>query len=64
MLAFLRSDEEKQEVAKGIQEAQELGISGVPFFIMNKKGEEAKRYGLSGAQDPETIQQVFSKVIA
>ncbi|MEM9529711.1 MAG: DsbA family oxidoreductase [Pseudomonadota bacterium] len=37
------------------QEAQRLGISGVPFFVID-------RYGLSGAQPPEAFLQVFDTV--
>jgi predicted DsbA family dithiol-disulfide isomerase len=40
------------------QMARELGITGVPFFIFERK------YGVSGAQDPETLLQVIDKVAA
>jgi len=31
------------------REASELGINGVPFFVINR------RYGVSGAQPPELL---------
>jgi predicted DsbA family dithiol-disulfide isomerase len=31
------------------REAAELGITGVPFFVINR------RYGVSGAQPPEVM---------
>jgi len=64
MLAFLKSDEGKSEVAKGISNAQQLGINGVPFFILHKEGEGSKRFGISGAQEPQTFQPVFEKLSA
>lgn len=42
-----------------INEAQQLGVRGVPFFVLNRK------YAVSGAQSPETIlgalQQSFTE---
>ncbi|MDX8047434.1 DsbA family oxidoreductase [Gracilibacillus sp. S3-1-1] len=37
-------------------EAQQLGITGVPFFVINKK------YAISGAQPIETFMQALEKV--
>lgn len=49
----------EEAVKKDIQEAGELGIRGVPFFVMNRK------YAVSGAQDPkvflETLEKAFSE---
>jgi predicted DsbA family dithiol-disulfide isomerase len=45
----LRSDEGVAETAGAIEEAMRLGVTGVPFFVFDN------RYGLSGAQPPETI---------
>lgn len=46
-------------VRADIQEAGQLGIQGVPFFVMNRK------YAVSGAQDPkvflETIEKAFEE---
>lgn len=43
---ILDSDEFADEVRYDERQAQELGINGVPFFVMNE------RYGVSGAQQP------------
>lgn len=40
------------------QMARELGITGVPFFIFDR------RYGVPGAQDPSALLQVIDKVAA
>ncbi|HRP03022.1 MAG TPA: DsbA family oxidoreductase [Candidatus Kapabacteria bacterium] len=54
---FLQSSELSDEVRADIQEAQDLGISGVPFFVINRK------YGISGAQPIEifinTLKEAF-----
>jgi predicted DsbA family dithiol-disulfide isomerase len=47
--AVLESDEFTDEVRADEREAAELGISGVPFFVINR------RYGVSGAQPPEIM---------
>lgn len=55
----LESDTYKRAVSADIQEAQNLGISGVPFFVLNKK------YGISGAQPVEhmlaNIEKAYSE---
>jgi predicted DsbA family dithiol-disulfide isomerase len=43
----LQSDEYAAKVEADIQEAGELGIQGVPFFVFNRQ------YAVSGAQPPE-----------
>lgn len=43
------------DVRKDIYEAQQIGVSGVPFFVLNRK------YGVSGAQDPVVFLQVLEK---
>lgn len=48
-LARLESDEGKAETAEAITGAQRLGISGVPFFVVDN------HYALSGAQPPQTL---------
>jgi predicted DsbA family dithiol-disulfide isomerase len=54
---LLLSDEgSMKRVADMEKEMQKLGISGVPFYIINSK------YGVSGAQNPETFIQVFKEV--
>lgn len=43
-------------VTQEIKHFQNLGVSGVPFFILNNK------YGLSGAQPAEVFQEALAKV--
>lgn len=40
------------------RQAQELGIQGVPFYVIDGK------YGISGAQDPAVFVDVFDRVTA
>jgi predicted DsbA family dithiol-disulfide isomerase len=47
--AVLDSDEFTNEVRSEESEASELGIGGVPFFVMNR------RYGVEGAQSPDVL---------
>ncbi|HOX82362.1 MAG TPA: DsbA family oxidoreductase [Chryseolinea sp.] len=44
------------QVALAEQELSKLGISGVPFYIINNK------YGISGAQSPETFMKAFQEI--
>ncbi len=44
------------EVLQDQQEAAELGVQGVPFYVFNRK------YAVSGAQPSETFAQVLQKV--
>ena len=45
-------------VNQDIQEAQNLGINGVPFFVFDRK------YGISGAQPPQAFVQTLEKAFA
>ncbi len=56
--AFLLSDEYAHAVRAEDVRARQLGIQGVPFFIINNK------YGVSGAQSPEVFVEVFDQVLA
>jgi predicted DsbA family dithiol-disulfide isomerase len=47
--ATLDSEEFADDVRADEREATELGIAGVPFFVINR------RYGVSGAQPPELM---------
>lgn len=47
-----------KEVKQDIEEAKQLEISGVPYFIFNRK------YALSGAQPTATFTQALEKVFA
>lgn len=50
------SDEKyAQLVSKDIQEARALGLSGVPFFVFDRK------YAVSGAQPPQAFMQTLEK---
>ena len=51
---MLQSDEYAKQVDDDIKEAQQLGIRGVPFFIMNRK------YAVSGAQPAELFLQTLN----
>jgi len=47
-----------KDVMADITEAQELGIRGVPFFVLNRK------YAISGAQDTATFLDTLEKAFA
>ncbi len=51
----LENDKYGYEVNQDIQEAQQLGVTGVPFFVMDRK------YGVSGAQPVEAFTQTIEK---
>ncbi|WP_433833558.1 DsbA family oxidoreductase [Actinoplanes sp. CA-015351] len=52
----LESGEHADAVAGDVQTARDYGINGVPFFVFDN------RYGVSGAQDPDTFAGVLAKV--
>ena len=52
----LNSNEYEEAVHADIAQAQQYGISGVPFFVINKK------YGISGAQPISNFVETLSKV--
>jgi predicted DsbA family dithiol-disulfide isomerase len=53
---FLQSTTGVAEVEMAEVELQKLGISGVPFYIIDNK------YGISGAQAPETFMKAFEEI--
>ncbi len=53
---FLDSNTGTVEVEMAERELHQLGITGVPFFIIDNK------YGVSGAQRPETFLRVFDEI--
>ena len=53
---FLTSDELKSEVCADVRKAQSMGVSGVPFTVINNK------YAVSGAQEPDAFLQIFRKI--
>lgn len=54
----LTGDEYAHYVNQDIQEAANLGVSGVPFFVFNRK------YGVSGAQPKEAFLETLQKSYA
>lgn len=54
--ALLSSNQFEDDVRDDERTAQEFGISGVPFFVFNRK------LAVSGAQQPESFVQVFKQV--
>ncbi len=55
---MLASEEMADAVRADEQTAKQYGVTGVPFFLINKK------YALTGAQPTETFIQALKKVIA
>ncbi|SFI58226.1 Predicted dithiol-disulfide isomerase, DsbA family [Kaistella treverensis] len=53
--AALSSDEFGHAVAQDMMQARQMGISGVPFFVINDK------YGVSGAQPTPVFAEVLEK---
>ena len=51
----LTDDAYAYKVKQDIEEAQELGVRGVPFFVFDRK------YAISGAQPPETFLETLKK---
>jgi len=57
VLAVLQDEQAyKKEVYADIEEARQFGITGVPYFIFNRK------YAISGAQPTEAFTQALNKV--
>ncbi|KAB7707821.1 thioredoxin domain-containing protein [Bacillus aerolatus] len=56
VLAFLASDRFTEEVRTDEEEARQLGVQGVPFFVFNDK------YAVSGAQPVEAFTSALQKV--
>ena len=52
----LHSDDYSKEVKQDIQEANAIGVQGVPFFVFDAK------YAISGAQPATTFLQTLEKV--
>jgi len=55
MNAALQSETLVNKVSAEVQEGQQLGLTGVPFFVIDRK------YGVAGAQPPEAFKQVLEK---
>jgi len=53
--SVLVSEDYAEKVEQDIQEASEIGVQGVPFFVFDRK------YAVSGAQPPEYFLQALKK---
>jgi predicted DsbA family dithiol-disulfide isomerase len=58
MRAYLDSDIDADLIRSADQEARQVGVEGVPFFIINRT------IGISGAQDPEVLLQAMEQARA
>lgn len=58
VMQVLQSTEYADEVKADIQEATEIGVQGVPFFVFNR------RYAVSGAQESNVFLEVLTKSFA
>lgn len=56
--AYLDGTEDESETLEAIDFARQIGVQGVPCFIVERK------YAVSGAQAPEAFAQVFARVRA
>ncbi len=56
IVKVLSNDDFKTEVETDIKEGLQLGVRGVPFFVLNRK------YGISGAQPQEVFEETLRKV--
>ncbi|SEJ75759.1 Predicted dithiol-disulfide isomerase, DsbA family [Bhargavaea ginsengi] len=54
--AVLKSERYEKDVRADIEEARQLGVQGVPFFVINRK------YAISGAQPDEVFEQALRQV--
>lgn len=55
---LLKQDTDKQSVLAEAQQAVEMGVTGVPTFIL------AQRYGISGAQEVSVLVDAIRKIAA
>ena len=55
--SVLSSDTHGSDVREDEEEAQMLGITGVPFFVIG-------RFGVSGAQRPDTLVEVIRRALS
>jgi predicted DsbA family dithiol-disulfide isomerase len=58
IIAALQSDEFSQKVNSDLKEASEIGVTGVPFFVFDRK------YAVSGAQPMETFLNALSQSLS
>lgn len=53
---LLKSNTDAKEVLEEVQNAYQIGVQGVPTFIINQ------RYGISGAQEAEALAQAIKQI--
>lgn len=53
---LLASGADKDTIVAEVDAAQKMGVSGVPFFIVNGK------YGISGAQTPDVLENALRQI--
>ncbi len=58
VLKALSSDQDKKEVLAETAQAQQMGVTGVPTYIINQK------YGIVGAQNAEVLAEQLKKAAA
>ena len=54
---LLASEADKDNVREEIASAQHIGVTGVPFFILDGK------FGLPGAQPPDVLKRAIGKAL-
>ncbi|MDO1583645.1 DsbA family oxidoreductase [Rhizobium oryzicola] len=55
---LLQSDADSDLIVSEIQAAQQMGVNGVPFFIIDQQ------YAVSGAQTPDVLADAFRQIAA
>jgi len=58
IITMLNGNDFSPEVENDLQESRMFGVTGVPFFIFNRK------YAVSGAQEPAVFLEILEKVEA
>ena len=58
VLKMLNSDAYDDEVRMDLHEARQIGVTGVPFFVINRK------YAVSGAQPKEVFLETLEKILS
>ncbi|MBL4892651.1 MAG: DsbA family oxidoreductase [Rhizobiaceae bacterium] len=54
---LLASDRDKTEVQQEIAQAQQMGVTGVPCFVIDQK------FAVTGAQPPDALTQAFQQAL-
>ncbi|KAJ2171992.1 hypothetical protein IWW41_002438 [Coemansia sp. RSA 2522] len=54
--AYLESSDGVEALQERMRQVKKLGVTGVPFYIINN------RFGVSGAETPETFVSAFKQV--